>query len=158
MSGSNPNFVAHEVPTVAQWNGFFTAKVDASNGVADNLTLTGAILAPSIQASTSYASDISAAGGGVAVGQLYRNGSIIQIRQSYVFAPADTVVTSEILTASLAGNFSVAVAVVAATTDNLTSLGRGLPVQTDSATATDSLTILPPDPFSSDFSTDFGSL
>lgn len=35
---------------------------------------------PALQASTSFANDAAAAGGGVAVGQLYRNGSVVQIR------------------------------------------------------------------------------
>jgi hypothetical protein len=37
---------------------------------------------PGLKASTSYANDAAAATGGVAVGQLYRNGSVIQIRIS----------------------------------------------------------------------------
>jgi hypothetical protein len=35
---------------------------------------------PGLQASTTYASDAAAAAGGVAIGQLYRNGSVVQIR------------------------------------------------------------------------------
>jgi len=38
------------------------------------------IYMPALQASTSYANDAAAAAGGVAVGQLYRNGSVIQCR------------------------------------------------------------------------------
>lgn len=38
------------------------------------------IYMPALQASTSYANDAAASAGGVAVGQLYRNGSVIQIR------------------------------------------------------------------------------
>lgn len=40
------------------------------------------IYMPSLQASTSYADDAAAAAGGVAIGQLYRNGSVVQIRIS----------------------------------------------------------------------------
>lgn len=40
----------------------------------------GALFTSGLQASTSYANDAAAAGGGVAVGQLYRNGSVIQCR------------------------------------------------------------------------------
>jgi hypothetical protein len=44
------------------------------------ITGAGAILLPALQSSTSYANDTAAAAGGIAVGSLYRNGSIIQIR------------------------------------------------------------------------------
>ena len=44
------------------------------------ITSTGGFLLPSLQASTSYANDTAAAAGGVAIGQLYRNGSVVQIR------------------------------------------------------------------------------
>jgi len=40
----------------------------------------GEILSTTLQASTTFANDAAAAGGGVAVGQLYRNGSVLQIR------------------------------------------------------------------------------
>ena len=40
----------------------------------------GAITLPGVQASTSYANDAAAAAGGVAVGQVYRNGSVVQVR------------------------------------------------------------------------------
>lgn len=43
-------------------------------------TLYGSVLLPSLQASTTYANDAAAAAGGVAVGQFYRNGSVVQIR------------------------------------------------------------------------------
>jgi len=41
---------------------------------------TASIASAVLQASASYANDAAAAAGGVAVGQLYRNGSVIQIR------------------------------------------------------------------------------
>jgi hypothetical protein len=48
-----------------------------------SLNPTGAkILMSGVQASTTYANDAAAATGGVAVGQLYRNGSVVQIRIS----------------------------------------------------------------------------
>jgi hypothetical protein len=42
----------------------------------------GPILLDGVQASTSYANDAAAAAGGVAVGQVYRNGSVVQVRIS----------------------------------------------------------------------------
>ncbi|CAB4122795.1 hypothetical protein UFOVP28_46 [uncultured Caudovirales phage] len=53
-----------------------------SPGGTGNITLGGVSpLAHSIlSSSTSYANDAAAAGGGVAIGQLYRNGSVVQIR------------------------------------------------------------------------------
>jgi hypothetical protein len=56
---------------------------------ADNATLlvaaefdmvTGRIKFPTLPGSTSYANDAAAAAGGVAVGELYRNGSVVQVR------------------------------------------------------------------------------
>jgi hypothetical protein len=51
-------------------------------GVSSNGTLvkSGNISLPVLAASTSYANDTAAAVGGVAIGQLYRNGSVVQIR------------------------------------------------------------------------------
>ena len=43
-------------------------------------TTTGQLSMPLLQASASFASDAAAAAGGVAVGQLYRNGSVVQVR------------------------------------------------------------------------------
>ena len=43
-------------------------------------TAGGALYTPALQASTTYANDAAAAAGGVAVGQLYRNGSVVQLR------------------------------------------------------------------------------
>lgn len=60
--------------TVAQT---WTAGADVSVGTGSN-----DIYMPSLQASTSYVDDAAAAAGGVAVGQLYRNGSVVQIRIS----------------------------------------------------------------------------
>jgi hypothetical protein len=80
MANGNPGFVFGQTPTAAQWNAPFTAKTDAEAGTADNATLTGATLAPTVQASASYANDAAAAIGGVAIGQLYRNGSTLMIR------------------------------------------------------------------------------
>ena len=45
-----------------------------------NFTPVGNVTLPALQASTTYANDAAAATGGVAVGGLYRNGSVIQIR------------------------------------------------------------------------------
>jgi hypothetical protein len=42
----------------------------------------GAIKLSGVQSSTSYANDAAAAAGGVAVGQVYRNGSVVQVRIS----------------------------------------------------------------------------
>ena len=80
MPNSNPGFVFGQAPTASQWNAPFTGKVDAEAGTADNLTLTSAILAATLQASASYANDAAAAVGGVAVGQFYRNGNAVMIR------------------------------------------------------------------------------
>jgi len=46
------------------------------------LVKSGNISFPVLAASTSYANDSAAASGGVAIGQLYRNGSVVQIRVS----------------------------------------------------------------------------
>jgi len=40
------------------------------------------IISTTLSSSTSYANDVAAAAGGVAVGQFYRNGSVVQIRVS----------------------------------------------------------------------------
>ena len=40
------------------------------------------IISTTLSSSTSYANDAAAATGGVAVGQFYRNGSVVQIRVS----------------------------------------------------------------------------
>lgn len=57
-----------------------------SNPVRDSTELRtkfyAAIVASALAASTTYANDAAAAAGGVAVGQLYRNGSVVQIRVS----------------------------------------------------------------------------
>jgi hypothetical protein len=45
-------------------------------GVADQVSALGATLA----AGASYANDAAAAAGGVSIGQLYRNGSVVQVR------------------------------------------------------------------------------
>jgi hypothetical protein len=45
-----------------------------------SVSATGAVSLPGLQASASYASDSAAAAGGVGPGQLYRNGSAVQIR------------------------------------------------------------------------------
>ena len=45
-------------------------------------TAGGKMTMPALQASTTYANDAAAATGGVAVGQIYRNGSAVQIRVS----------------------------------------------------------------------------
>jgi hypothetical protein len=50
-------------------------------GVAARLTLAAPLYAlPNLQASATFANDAAAAAGGVAVGDLYRNGSIVQCR------------------------------------------------------------------------------
>lgn len=46
------------------------------------LQLIGKLLAPTLQGTTTYADDTAAAAGGVAIGQLYRNGSVVQMRIS----------------------------------------------------------------------------
>ena len=52
----------------------------AATTLALQPTTGGTITMPALQASTTYANDAAAATGGVAIGQLYRNGSVIQIR------------------------------------------------------------------------------
>ena len=51
-------------------------------GVNSNGTLvkSGNITLPTLATSPSYANDSAAASGGVVIGQLYRNGSVVQIR------------------------------------------------------------------------------
>lgn len=54
------------------WSDYFRAASDRLN----ELIAADAVLA----ASTSYANDAAAAAGGVAIGQRYRNGSVVQVR------------------------------------------------------------------------------
>ena len=67
MSGSSPGWALNYVPTPTEWNGAFAVKVDGANGTANNLNLSGAPIATTLQTSTSYANDTAAAAGGVAV-------------------------------------------------------------------------------------------
>ena len=65
---------------IPPWGGRLVLSIQAaltslSGSIA---TLTGA--SAKLAASTSYANDAAAAAGGVAVGQFYRNGSVIQVR------------------------------------------------------------------------------
>lgn len=53
------------------------ANIDVSNSGADTLIIS---LAQSLKTSPSYGTDAEAAAGGVAIGDFYRNGSIVQIR------------------------------------------------------------------------------
>lgn len=57
-----------------------TVMSNALNG--GSLAILGATLLTAIPGSTTYANDAAAAAGGVAVGQLYRNGSVVQCRIS----------------------------------------------------------------------------
>lgn len=62
--------------SIGRWN-------DAGTFLGTPLAInraTGAVSLAALAASTSYASDATAAAGGVAVGQLYRNGSIVMVR------------------------------------------------------------------------------
>jgi len=63
---TNPSFLFYTGSTT-QW----------VNGSAQN-----PVVLPSLAATTSYANDSAAASGGVKVGQIYRNGSVLQIRVS----------------------------------------------------------------------------
>jgi hypothetical protein len=77
---------------ISLYDGFNGLNVDAnginvvvSNAMAMNISSTfmrviGAILAPALSGSPSYANDAAAATGGVGVTQLYRNGSVVQVR------------------------------------------------------------------------------
>jgi hypothetical protein len=49
-------------------------------GVLPSTTIATRTVMPALCASTTYANDAAAATGGVAVGQLYRNGSVVQVR------------------------------------------------------------------------------
>lgn len=53
-----------------------------ASATAITYTAAGAAIMSVLRSSTTYANDAAAAGGGVAVGQLYRNGSAVQIRVS----------------------------------------------------------------------------
>lgn len=55
-------------------------RVDTTNYVVVGETEASGMKMPWLQASTSYANDAAAAAGGVPVGGLYRNGSVVQIR------------------------------------------------------------------------------
>jgi hypothetical protein len=158
MANSNPGLIARQVASPAQWNGFFTGKLDGDAGTASNLTLTGSVLLPTLQTSVSYASDVLAAAGGVAIGQMYRNGSALRIRQSYVAGLIDTITTSESWTGVVAGNFAAAWTTTAATASTLTGVGRGILARADTLATLESLTFAfsGVSSFSGDFSTDFG--
>jgi hypothetical protein len=58
---------------------FYTSPL-LSNVLAMQIDPNGNVLLPTLPATTSYANDSAAATGGVAVGQLYRNGSVVQVR------------------------------------------------------------------------------
>ena len=63
----------------------FLADVKVGTALADNLTLstTGAITTAgniNFTALSDFVDDAAAAAGGIAVGQLYRNGSVVQVR------------------------------------------------------------------------------
>ena len=56
---------------------------NATVTTSDTIALGGnstKILMNALAASSSYADDVAAAAGGVAIGELYRNGNIVQIR------------------------------------------------------------------------------
>lgn len=60
-----------------------TSLLRVRNNAGTNLFLInadGSIISAALQASTTYANDGAAATGGVAVGQFYRNGSVVQLR------------------------------------------------------------------------------
>jgi hypothetical protein len=61
---------------IGRWNDAGTFQ----GNVFSLIRATGAILTPALAASTSYTSDAAAAAGGVAIGQLYRNGSAVMVR------------------------------------------------------------------------------
>ena len=60
--------------------------IKVNGSTAATLTTTSTIfpkiVSTILAGSTSYANDVAAAAGGVAVGEFYRNGSIVQIRVS----------------------------------------------------------------------------
>jgi len=66
---------AQVIPQFVTINQAWTARDDLSIQPSG-----GPILLAGVQASTSYANDAAAAAGGVAVGQVYRNGSVVQVR------------------------------------------------------------------------------
>jgi hypothetical protein len=64
-------------------NFFLSRYNDAGTSIGNPLAIvrsSGAFIMADLQVSTSYANDAAAATGGVALGQLYRNGSVVQIR------------------------------------------------------------------------------
>lgn len=67
-------------PGKPAWAGRLVLSIQAAlTALSTSLsTLTGADA--KLAASTSYANDAAAAAGGVAVGQRYRNGSVVQVR------------------------------------------------------------------------------
>lgn len=103
MANSYPSFTTGQVPSASDWEGYFGGKVDAANGSADSLTITGtcagsptwsalhtfnagvsvvSILSAALAGSASYANDTAAAAGGVPVGGFYRNGNFVMVRLS----------------------------------------------------------------------------
>lgn len=70
---SQTGYVAWKNNNISLWCGF-TTPVEVLRATSLG------VLMPVLQASTSYANDAAAAVGGVVVGQLYRNGSIVMVR------------------------------------------------------------------------------
>lgn len=58
----------------------FINDVTLGSSTADTTTIKSTLVMNALVASPSYADDIAAAAGGVAIGELYRNGNIVQIR------------------------------------------------------------------------------
>jgi hypothetical protein len=79
-----PDVFATNITAIAVVGGSGTGlTLTATNQARSDISLQpsgGALRLPGIPASTSYASDAAAATGGVPVGQLYRNGSVLQVR------------------------------------------------------------------------------
>lgn len=57
---------------IPDWGGRLVLQMQAA--------LKGVFSPASLASSTSYANDAAAQAGGVAIGQLYRNGSVVQVR------------------------------------------------------------------------------
>jgi hypothetical protein len=97
---ANYRTLAFQAAGVARWNFQTVAGAEGGSNAGGNFQIaacadstgtalfnvlaftraTGNIQMPVLQASTTYANDAAAATGGVPVGGLYRNGSVVQIR------------------------------------------------------------------------------
>ena len=83
-----PRLAAAQDPAVKQWSDRIATAIEqafgdiarTTNAYGSTVTLPLAVISTALQGGSSYANDTAAAAGGVALGQWYRNGSVLQMR------------------------------------------------------------------------------